>query len=78
MAGVQAVVATTGGLQALLHTLSRRGYRVIASVHDEIVCEMPIGRGSAEEMLEVMCDVPDWAKGFPISAEAKEATRYGK
>jgi DNA polymerase len=65
-------------IAAAMLALQRRGYRVIASVHDEIVCEMPIGRGSAEEMLEVMCDVPDWAKGFPISAEAKEATRYGK
>lgn len=58
--------------------LEARGYRVVASVHDEIVCEVPDGFGSKEEMIEIMCTLPKWAEGFPIGAEAKEGKRYGK
>ena len=58
--------------------LEPRGYPVIASVHDEVICEVPTAWGSKEEMVEIMCQVPDWAKGFPVAAEAKEGIRYGK
>jgi DNA polymerase len=58
--------------------LEPRGYPVIASVHDEVICEVPNAWGSQEEMVEIMCQVPDWAKGFPVAAEAKEGIRYGK
>lgn len=53
------------------------GYPVIASVHDEVICEVDL-EVSPQAILEIMCRVPDWAKGFPISAEAKEGVRYGK
>jgi DNA polymerase len=58
--------------------LEAANYRVIASVHDEVICELPDGFGTQEEMKKIMCRVPDWAIGFPISAEAKEGFRYGK
>jgi DNA polymerase len=58
--------------------LEDQNYPVIGSVHDEIICEIPDGFGSIEEMVSIMCRVPDWAKGFPIAAEAKEGKRYGK
>lgn len=58
--------------------LEERGYRVVGSVHDEIICEVPDGFGSIEEMCAIMCELPKWAEGFPISAEGKEGVRYGK
>jgi DNA polymerase len=58
--------------------LEAAGYPVIASVHDEVICEVPNGHSSIEEMIEIMCRVPAWATGFPINAEGKEAVRYGK
>lgn len=58
--------------------LERAGYTVIASVHDEVICEVPKDFGSVEEMVEIMCRVPDWAKGFPIAAEGDDGARYGK
>lgn len=58
--------------------LQRHGYPVIASVHDEVICEVPLGYGTQDEMVEIMCQVPDWAAGFPIAAEASEGIRYGK
>ena len=59
-------------------SLEVANYRVIASVHDEVICELPDGFGTQEEMKKIMCRVPDWAVGFPIAAEAKEGFRYGK
>lgn len=59
-------------------SLEKVGYPVVGSVHDEIICEVPLGEGSMDEMIKVMCAVPEWAVGFPIAAEAKEGFRYGK
>ena len=59
--------------------LDRNGYEVIASVHDEVICEVPVdGHYTLDEMTKLMCELPDWATGFPLSAEGKEGKRYGK
>lgn len=58
--------------------LERAGYSVVATVHDEAVSEVHQDLGSAEQMREIMCKVPHWAKGFPLDGEAFEATRYRK
>ena len=58
--------------------LETSGYPVIASVHDEVISEVPVGQGSVEEMVALMCQLPDWAKDFPLAAEGKEGVRYGK
>lgn len=59
-------------------SLEKAGYPVIASVHDEIICEVPDGFGTIQGMIDIMCAVPDWAKGFPIAAEGKTGKRYAK
>jgi DNA polymerase len=56
--------------------LEKRGYQVIAHIHDEVVCE--VERGSIEEMEAIMSEVPKWAEGFPVGAEGFECTRYRK
>lgn len=58
--------------------LEQQGYPVIMSVHDEIICEVPDGFGSLDEMIRIMTEVPGWAKGCPIAAEGKEGPRYCK
>ena len=58
--------------------LEEQGYPVIASVHDEVISEVPLGEGTVEEMVRIMCELPDWAKDFPLAAEGKESVRYGK
>lgn len=58
--------------------LEDKNYNVVASVHDEIVCEVPNGFGSMDEMVRIMCAIPKWGQGFPINAEPKEGKRYGK
>lgn len=56
------------------------GYPVVAHVHDEIICEVPIAGSNhnLKEFERLVSIVPDWAKGFPISAKGYADTRYKK
>lgn len=58
--------------------LDALGYWVVATIHDEIICEVRKGDGSLAEMEEVMCQLPDWATGLPMDAEGFECERYRK
>jgi DNA polymerase len=73
------VQATARDMMAVaMMALEVKGYPVILSVHDEIICEVPEGYGSLDEMIEIMTRVPAWADGCPINAEGKEGKRYRK
>ena len=73
------VQATARDLMATaMMALEIKGYPVILSVHDEIICEVPDGFGSLDEMIDIMTRVPAWAEGCPINAEGKEGKRYRK
>ena len=65
-------------LVTALKTLNAKGYYTPQHVYDEAVCEVPLGFGSVEEVVEIMCTPPAWAKGFPIAAEGYRAKRYRK
>jgi DNA polymerase len=58
--------------------LERAGYNPITMVHDENVLMPRAGFGSVEEAIEIMCRLPQWAKGFPLAAEGKRGPRYTK
>lgn len=58
--------------------LEAKGYWVVASIHDEIICEVKKGDGSLAEMEATMCELPDWASGLPMDAEGFECERYRK
>lgn len=73
------VQATARDLMAgAMMRLEQKGYPVIMSVHDEIICEVPDSFGSLDEMIEIMTAPPAWAAGCPIAAEGKEGPRYRK
>ena len=73
------VQATARDLMATaMMALEVKGYNVILSVHDEIICEVPDNFGSLDEMIDIMTRVPAWAEGCPINAEGKEGKRYRK
>jgi DNA polymerase len=54
------------------------GYPIVATIHDEILCERPIGEGSLDEFETLMKAIPSWGKGCPIEVEGFEAGRYRK
>ncbi len=53
-------------------------YETVFTVHDELVCEVGKNKGSIAEFEALMSDIPDWAKGCPVTAEAERLTRYKK
>ncbi len=54
------------------------GWPVVLQVHDEVVCETPIGAVTAAALTAVMNALPDWAAGCPIATKAFIRNRYGK
>lgn len=55
------------------------GYEIVLSVHDELVTEVPdTDDYTTEELCALMCDLPIWAKGFPLDAEGDIMYRYRK
>ena len=68
--------------QAVANDLLRHSLRliddVILHVHDEIVVETDKPDEVLQQMSDVMCTPPDWAKGLPLSVEAGVMLRYGK
>ena len=61
-----------------MFALERAGYRVVLTVHDEIVCEREAGTGSLDEVLGLMRHSPEWAQDLPIDAEGFVGQRYRK
>ena len=55
-----------------------RGWPVLLTVHDEVVCETPIGAVTPDLFGQVMAEIPHWAHGLPVAAEAEAGGRYGK
>lgn len=53
-------------------------YDPIMSVHDELVCEVDEDKGDLEGFEKLMSDLPAWAAGCPIVAEADRFKRYRK
>lgn len=59
--------------------VERAGWPIVLHVHDEIVTDVPNEpQYSAAELERRMCELPDWAEGFPLAAEGQELSRYAK
>lgn len=62
-----------------LVTVEEAGWPIVLHVHDECVCEVPDTPEYTAKMLEdLMCQLPGWAKGFPLAAEGQRLKRYAK
>jgi DNA polymerase len=55
------------------------GYRIVLTVHDEIICDVPVGdRHTVNGLAGHMATPPSWADGLPLAAAGFEAVRYRK
>jgi len=51
------------------------GYNIVLHVHDEIVTE---GENYLERLIQIVTNIPHWAKGLPIDATGYFDTNYRK
>ena len=53
---------------------------IVASIHDEVVCEVPeaMGTSSFNQMKTIMSSGPAWADGLPLGGAGWVGRRYGK
>lgn len=65
-------------LAVAIDRLEKAGLPVVFHVHDEVICEVPIGTSSAEELSAIMSETIDWATGLPLKADAYECEYYRK
>lgn len=65
-------------LAVAIDRLENAGFPVVFHVHDEVICEVPIGVSSAEEIGAIMSEPIDWAEGLPLRADAYECEYYRK
>ena len=61
-----------------LKKLDKKGYKILITVHDEILAEKEKGKGSLKEFLEIMSECPAWAQGSAIKVEGWTGERYRK
>jgi DNA polymerase len=65
-------------LAAAMLRLEAAGYKIVLTVHDEIVAEVLKGFGSVQEFERIASEVPPWAAGCPVVAESWRGRRYKK
>ena len=57
--------------------LKERGFKVILTVHDEVVVEAETHQ-TADDVVKILCQTPESMPGLPVAAEATEADFYVK
>lgn len=58
--------------------LAKAGYKAVMHIHDEVVLEVPAGRGSLDEVNRIMGEPVDWAPGLLLGAAGFESDYYMK
>lgn len=65
-------------LAAAMLRLKEAGYKIIMHIHDEVVMEVPDGKGSLEEVTEIMSKNEPWEAGLIKTADGFEGQYYMK
>lgn len=61
-----------------LKRLTKAGYNVVFHVHDEVILDVPKGKGSVEEVNCIMRKAMPWAPELPLDAAGFECDFYQK
>lgn len=56
----------------------RAGYESLFAVHDEMISEIDKAKADLDHYTRLLCDLPDWAKGLPVTASGYIAARFRK
>lgn len=65
-------------LCAAMKRLTDAGYKICAHIHDEVILEMPEGKGSLDDAVHIMCQNEPWNDGLVMNADGFEAKYYQK
>lgn len=65
-------------LAGAMYRLYKKGYKLCAHIHDEVVIEAPIGEGSLNEVIDIMCQPERWNEGLILNAAGFENPYYMK
>ena len=65
-------------LCAAMKRLTDAGYKICAHIHDEVILEMPDGKGSLDDAVHIMCQNEPWNEGLVMNADGFEAQYYQK
>lgn len=58
--------------------VDKAGYKIAMHIHDELVITSPVGKGSLEEVCDIMGQPISWAEGLGLRAAGFEAEFYKK
>lgn len=61
-----------------MHKAEGAGYPIIATVYDEIIAERRRGEADLAAFERLICELPAWAEGLPLTAGGFLAKRYKK
>lgn len=65
-------------LCAAMKRLTDADYKICAHIHDEVILEMPEGKGSLDDAVRIMCQNEPWNDGLVMNADGFEAKYYQK
>ena len=59
-----------------IKNLEAEGIHVVAHVHDECICEVPIGKYTVDDICSIMARNPEWCLNLPLTAAGYPAPDY--
>lgn len=66
-------------LAVSIKNLVKEGYIPVFHIHDEVICEAPIGSNlTLEKAIDIMCRPIAWAEGLPLNADGFTSKYYKK
>ena len=61
-----------------MKNLDENGIDVVATIHDECLCEVKIGSHTVEEVANIMSTTPSYMKDIPLKAEGFTSPYFKK